>query len=152
MLARDGVIFHAPAGLAAEFASAATAVASYKAFQRRRPRHPRHAPARLTGLEQDKIVAEYQELLAMIVDLSDILARPERLAQVVREELIAVREQYGDARRTEINRDHLDLSTEDLIEPQDVVVTLSHAGYAKSQPVTEYQVQRRGGRGKAPPR
>ncbi len=104
---------------------------------------------RLTGLEQDKIVAEYQELLVLIVDLTDILARPERLAQVVREELIAVREQYGDARRTEINRDHLDLSTEDLIEPQDVVVTLSHAGYAKSQPVTEYQVQRRGGRGKA---
>jgi len=104
---------------------------------------------RLTGLEQDKIVAEYQQLLAQIVDLTDILARPERLAQVVREELIAVREQYGDARRTEINRDHLDLSTEDLIEPQDVVVTLSHAGYAKCQPVTEYQVQRRGGRGKA---
>ena len=104
---------------------------------------------RLTGLEQDKIVAEYQELLATIVDLTDILARPERLAQVVRDELIAIREQYGDARRTEINRDHLDLSTEDLIEPQDVVVTLSHAGYAKSQPITEYQVQRRGGRGKA---
>jgi DNA gyrase subunit A len=104
---------------------------------------------RLTGLEQDKIVAEYQELLGQIVDLTDILARPERLTQVVREELVAVREQYGDARRTEINRDHLDLSTEDLIEPQDVVVTLSHAGYAKSQPVTEYQVQRRGGRGKA---
>jgi DNA gyrase subunit A len=83
------------------------------------------------------------------VDLTDILARPERLTQVIREELIAIREQYGDARRTEINRDHLDLSTEDLIEPQDVVVTLSHAGYRKSQPVTEYQVQRRGGRGKA---
>jgi len=104
---------------------------------------------RLTGLEQDKIVAEYQELLVQIVDLTDILARPERLTQVVRDELLAVREQYGDARRTEINRDHLDLSTEDLIEPQDVVVTLSHAGYAKSQPVTEYQTQRRGGRGKA---
>ncbi len=104
---------------------------------------------RLTGLEQDKIVAEYKELLVLIVDLSDILARPERLTQVVRDELVAIREQYGDARRTEINRDHLDLSTEDLIEPQDVVVTLSHAGYAKSQPVTEYQVQRRGGRGKA---
>ena len=104
---------------------------------------------RLTGLEQDKIIGEYQELLALIVDLTDILARPERLTQVIREELIAIREQYGDARRTEINRDHLDLSTEDLIEPQDVVVTLSHAGYAKSQPVTEYQVQRRGGRGKA---
>jgi DNA gyrase subunit A len=104
---------------------------------------------RLTGLEQDKIITEYQGLLTLIVDLTDILARPERLTQVVREELVAIREQYGDARRTEINRDHLDLSTEDLIEPQDVVVTLSHAGYAKSQPVTEYQVQRRGGRGKA---
>ncbi len=104
---------------------------------------------RLTGLEQDKIVAEYQELLTQIVDLTDILARTERLTQVVREELVGVRDQFGDARRTEINRDHLDLSTEDLIEPQDVVVTLSHAGYAKSQPVTEYQVQRRGGRGKA---
>ncbi len=104
---------------------------------------------RLTGLEQDKIVAEYQELLALIVDLSDILARPERLRQVVRDELLAIRAEYGDERRTEINRDHINLATEDLIEPQDVVVTLSHAGYAKSQPLTEYQVQRRGGRGKA---
>ncbi len=67
---------------------------------------------------------------------------------MVRDELLEVREAYGDARRTEINRDHLDLTTEDLIEPQDVVVTLSHAGYAKSQPLTEYQTQRRGGRGK----
>ncbi|HTY92362.1 MAG TPA: DNA gyrase subunit A [Steroidobacteraceae bacterium] len=104
---------------------------------------------RLTGLEQDKIIAEYKELLAAIQDLTDILTRAERLTQVVREELVQVRETYGDARRTEINRDHLDLTTEDLIEPQDVVVTLSHAGYAKSQPVTEYQTQRRGGRGRA---
>ena len=103
---------------------------------------------RLTGLEQDKIIAEYRELLESIRDLTDILARAERLTQVVRSELIEVREAYGDARRTEINRDHLDLTTEDLIEPQDVVVTLSHAGYAKSQPLTEYQTQRRGGRGK----
>jgi DNA gyrase subunit A len=104
---------------------------------------------RLTGLEQDKIIEEFRELLSRIGDLTDILARPERLTQVIRDELIEVREQFGDARRTEINRDHLDLSTEDLIEPQDVVVTLSHAGYAKSQPVAEYQTQRRGGRGKA---
>ncbi len=103
---------------------------------------------RLTGLEQDKIVAEYKELLTSIADLNDILARPERLTEVVRTELLQAREAYGDARRTEINRDHLDLTTEDLIEPQDVVVTLSHAGYAKSQPLTEYQTQRRGGRGK----
>jgi len=103
---------------------------------------------RLTGLEQDKIIAEYRELLESIRNLTDILARPERLTQVVRAELLEVRAAYGDARRTEINRDHLDLTTEDLIEPQDVVVTLSHTGYAKSQPLTEYQTQRRGGRGK----
>ncbi|HJS89444.1 MAG TPA: DNA gyrase subunit A [Steroidobacteraceae bacterium] len=104
---------------------------------------------RLTGLEQDKIIAEYRELLTRISDLGDILARPERLTQVVRGELMEIRDAYGDARRTEINREHLDLSTEDLIEPQDVVVTISHAGYAKSQPLSEYQTQRRGGRGKA---
>jgi DNA gyrase subunit A len=104
---------------------------------------------RLTGLEQDKILAEYGELLGQVVDLTEILANPERLKAVVRQELIEVRDQYGDARRTEINRDHLNLSTEDLIEPQDVVVTLSHSGYAKSQPVSDYQAQRRGGRGKS---
>ena len=104
---------------------------------------------RLTGLEQGKIIQEYQELLERIADLGDILARPERLIAVIRAELIEMRDTYGDARRTEINRDHLDLTTEDLIEPQDVVVTLSHTGYAKSQPLSEYQTQRRGGRGKA---
>jgi DNA gyrase subunit A len=104
---------------------------------------------RLTGLEQDKIVSEYGELLARIIDLSDILARAERLTEVVRAELVAIRDEYGDARRTEINYDFVDLATEDLIEPQDVVVTLSHAGYAKRQPLDEYQVQNRGGRGKA---
>jgi DNA gyrase subunit A len=104
---------------------------------------------RLTSLEQGKIIQEYQELLERIADLGDILARPERLTAVIRAELNEIRDTYGDARRTEINRDHLDLTTEDLIEPQDVVVTLSHAGYAKSQPLSEYQIQRRGGRGKA---
>ncbi|HTX24141.1 MAG TPA: DNA gyrase subunit A [Steroidobacteraceae bacterium] len=104
---------------------------------------------RLTGLERDKIMAEYQELLDAIRDLADILARPQRLTEVVRGELADVRARFGDARRTEISLDHLALTTEDLIEPQDVVVTLSHAGYAKSQPLTEYQTQRRGGRGRA---
>ncbi|MBV8851969.1 MAG: DNA gyrase subunit A [Sinobacteraceae bacterium] len=103
---------------------------------------------RLTGLEQDRILNEYRELLERIRDLADILARPERLTAVIRDELLEIRSAYGDARRTEINRDHLNLTTEDLIEPQDVVVTMSHAGYAKSQPLTEYQTQRRGGRGK----
>jgi DNA gyrase subunit A len=104
---------------------------------------------RLTGLEQDKIVGEYATLLSEIIDLTDILARDERLTEVVRAELLAIRDEYGDLRRTEINRDHIDLATEDLIEPQDVVVTISHSGYAKSQPLAEYQTQRRGGRGKA---
>ena len=90
---------------------------------------------RLTGLEQDKIIAGVPaSCSARSSSLGDILARPERLTQVVRGELIEIRDTYGDARRTEINRDHLNLTTEDLIEPQDVVVTLSHAGYAKAQP------------------
>jgi DNA gyrase subunit A len=149
LLARAGEISTRPQGLAAEFGVSGEGGRVYKLSDTQAQAILDMRLHRLTGLEQDKIVAEYQELLALIVDLTDILARPERLTLVIREELIAIREQYGDARRTEINRDHLDLSTEDLIEPQDVVVTLSHAGYAKSQPVTEYQVQRRGGRGKA---
>ncbi len=104
---------------------------------------------RLTGLEQDKILAEYAELLALIGDLSDILARPERLMRVIRDELLQIREQYGDERRTRIERDESDLTIEDLITPQDVVVTLSHGGYAKAQPVSEYRAQGRGGRGKS---
>jgi DNA gyrase subunit A len=103
---------------------------------------------RLTGLEQEKIVAEYQELLVQIRDLSDILARPERLMEVIRNELEFVRETFADARRTEIISTHEDLTIEDLISPEDVVVTLSHGGYAKAQPVSDYQAQRRGGRGK----
>ena len=104
---------------------------------------------RLTGLEQDKILAEYAELLDTIRDLTDILARPERLLQVIRDELLAIREQYGDERRTRIERDESDLTIEDLITPQDVVVTLTHGGYAKSTPVSEYRAQGRGGRGRA---
>jgi DNA gyrase subunit A len=104
---------------------------------------------RLTGLEQDKILEEFQELLVQIQDLGDILARPERLMTVIRTELEEVRQKFADPRRTEIIHTHSDLTLEDLIEPQDMVVTLSHGGYAKSQPVTDYQAQRRGGRGKA---
>ncbi len=154
MLKAAGDISTRPAGMASELGLQAVATGPaggplYKLSETQAQAILDMRLHRLTGLEQDKIVAEYKELLALIVDLSDILARPERLTQVVRDELVAIRDQYGDARRTEINRDHLDLSTEDLIEPQDVVVTLSHAGYAKSQPISEYQVQRRGGRGKA---
>ena len=104
---------------------------------------------RLTGLEQEKIVAEFQELLVQIRDLADILARPERLLDVIRAELERIREEFADKRRTEILVNHEDLTIEDLISPEDVVVTLSHSGYAKAQPVSAYQAQRRGGRGKA---
>ncbi len=103
---------------------------------------------RLTALEQDKILDEYREILARIDDLLDILTRPERLMAVIRGELVEIREQYGDARRTRIEMTQEDLSLEDLITPEDVVVTLSHLGYAKSQPVDTYRTQRRGGRGK----
>ena len=146
LLERAGAISTRPQGLAAEFGLVG---GSYRLSEAQAQAILDMRLHRLTGLEQDKIIAEYKELLESIRDLADILARPERLTEVVRGELLEVREQYGDARRTEINRDHLNLTTEDLIEPQDVVVTLSHAGYAKSQPLTEYQTQRRGGRGKA---
>ncbi len=104
---------------------------------------------RLTGLEQDKIINEYQELLERIAGLMDILARPERLMEVIREELLEEKEQFGDARRTEIREDYSDLSQEDLIPREDMVVTLSHAGYVKAQPLSDYQAQRRGGRGRS---
>jgi DNA gyrase subunit A len=103
---------------------------------------------RLTGLERGKILAEYGEILARIRDLADILARPARLLAVIRGELLEIRAEFADPRRTEINIDHSDLTIEDLIEDQPVVVTLSRDGYAKSQPVTEYRRQNRGGRGR----
>ena len=104
---------------------------------------------KLTGLEQEKIISEYEEILEKIGDLLDILARPQRLMEVIRIELEEIREQYGDDRRTEIIEDQLNLTMEDLITEQDVVVTLSHAGYAKTQPPDTYRLQRRGGRGKS---
>lgn len=103
---------------------------------------------RLTGLEKDKILEEYRELLERIADLLDILSNPERLMQVIRDELLELRETYSDKRRTEINVIGEDLSLEDLIADEEVVVTLSHEGYAKAQPLDTYRAQRRGGRGK----
>ena len=103
---------------------------------------------RLTGLERDKIVADYGELLERIADLMDILARPERITEIIVEELNVVRAQFGDKRRSEIVLDTQDLALEDFITPQDMVVTLSHSGYIKSQPLADYRAQRRGGRGK----
>ena len=107
---------------------------------------------RLTGLEQDKIVAEYKDVMAEIEDLLDILAKPERVSTIIGEELNALKSEFGQtklgARRSEIEHNALELGTEDLITPTDMVVTLSHTGYVKSQPLSEYRSQKRGGRGK----
>jgi DNA gyrase subunit A len=103
---------------------------------------------RLTGLEQDKIVNEYKEVMDVIADLLDILANASRVTTIISDELTEIRRQFGDKRRSEIVANAQDLSLEDLITPQDVVVTLSHTGYIKSQPLDEYRAQRRGGRGK----
>ncbi|MFC3626118.1 DNA gyrase subunit A [Vogesella amnigena] len=103
---------------------------------------------RLTGLEQDKIVGEYREIMDTIMDLIDILARPERINQIIRDELNAIMLQYGDGRRSEIEPFGGDINIEDLITPQEMVVTVTHGGYLKAQPVDDYQSQRRGGRGK----
>ncbi|HHT9029449.1 TPA: DNA gyrase subunit A [Burkholderia cenocepacia] len=103
---------------------------------------------RLTGLEQDKIIGEYRDVMAQIADLLDILARPERITTMIGEELTAVKAEFGDARRSRIELNATELNTEDLITPQDMVVTMSHAGYVKSQPLSEYRAQKRGGRGK----
>ncbi|MBK7815143.1 MAG: DNA gyrase subunit A [Rhodocyclaceae bacterium] len=103
---------------------------------------------RLTGLEQDKIVAEYKEVMAQIADLLDILARPERITQIIGDELAAIRQQYNDPRRSEIVLQTADINLEDLIAREDMVVTLSHGGYAKRQRLDDYRTQRRGGRGK----
>ncbi len=107
---------------------------------------------RLTGLEQDKIVNEYKDVMVTIADLLDILARPERVTVIIVDELVAARNEYGegnkDVRRSYIELNAQDLGTEDFITPQDMVVTLSHMGYMKSQPLSEYRAQKRGGRGK----
>ncbi|MBC3918132.1 DNA gyrase subunit A [Undibacterium sp. CY18W] len=107
---------------------------------------------RLTGLEQDKIVNEYKDVMAEIADLLDILSKPERVTVIITDELTLARNEYGegnkDVRRSEITHNATDLGTEDLITPQDMVVTLSHTGYMKSQPLSEYRAQKRGGRGK----
>ena len=103
---------------------------------------------RLTGLEQERIVAEYREVMENIADLLDILAKPERITQIIKEELKQTRDQFNDERRSEIVTNAEDLSMEDLIAPEDVVVTLSHSGYVKAQPLADYRAQKRGGRGK----
>jgi DNA gyrase subunit A len=103
---------------------------------------------RLTNLESDKIIGEYKDIMAKIADLLDILANPARITQIIREELTQIQEQFGDARRSAIVENAQDMSMEDLIKPEDMVVTLSHGGYMKAQPMDDYSAQKRGGRGK----
>ena len=104
---------------------------------------------KLTGLEHEKLLDEYKELLEQIAELLHILGSADRLMEVIREEMELIREQFGDARRTEITANSADINIEDLINQEDVVVTLSHQGYVKYQPLTDYEAQRRGGKGKS---
>ncbi|MEW5965958.1 MAG: DNA gyrase subunit A [Pseudomonadota bacterium] len=103
---------------------------------------------RLTNLESDKIIGEYKEIMAKIADLLDILANPSRITRIIRDELKEIQDQFGDARRSTIVENAQDMSMEDLIKPEEMVVTLSHGGYMKSQPMDDYRAQKRGGRGK----
>ncbi len=149
MLARADVAAMRPEGLAPEFGWQAEATPpGYRLSEAQAQAILDLRLQRLTGLEQDKIRADYREIMAQISDLLDILAKPERVTTIIGDELKAIRAQFGDARRSEIVAQSEDLSVEDLIQPQDMVVTLSRGGYIKAQPLDEYQAQRRGGRGR----
>ncbi len=145
MLARAAGDLSRPEGLSQEFGQSA---AGYRLSDAQAQRILEMQLQRLTGLEQDKIRSEYREVMDQIADLLDILAHPERITKIIGDELVQVRDQYGDARRSEIISYAQELSLEDLITPAAVVVTLSHSGYIKSQPLADYRAQRRGGRGK----
>jgi len=146
MLQRAGAESSRPEGLAEEFGLRDD---SYRLTDKQAQAILDLRLHKLTGLEQDKILTEYREIIEKIEDLLDILNRDERLKQEIRRELDEVRDEFADARRTEIIIDHSDLTVEDLISEEDVVVTISHLGYAKAQPLESYSAQRRGGRGKA---
>jgi DNA gyrase subunit A len=146
MLARTGADQTRPEDLEREFG---LTEAGYRLSERQAKAILDLQLHRLTGLEQEKILKEFEEILSRIAALLLILSDPDRLMEVIREELVAIRDQFGDARRTEIQVDHTDLTLEDLINPEDVVVTLSHQGYVKAQPISDYQAQRRGGKGKS---
>ena len=145
MLNGAAMEFSRPEGLSKEFGLSAS---GYKLSDVQAQEILQLRLQRLTGLEQEKIVNEYKEIMNVITDLLDILATPARVTAIIAGELKAIKEQYGDKRRSEIVENALDLSTEDLITPEDVVVTLSHTGYIKSQALAEYRAQKRGGRGK----
>jgi len=149
MLKRAAAEAARPDGLAPEFGwQAGTSPSGYNLSDAQAQAILELRLQRLTGLEQNKITGEYKEVMDQIVDLLDILAKPARVTTVVGAELASIREAFGDQRRSEIVAHGVDLSIEDLIAPEDMVVTLSHGGYMKAQPVAEYRAQRRGGRGK----
>ena len=135
-----------PEGLAAEFGFSAN---GYRLSDAQAQAILELRLQRLTGLEQDKIVNEYKEVMAEIADLLDILARPERITAIIGDELRLINTQFGDGRRSEVVMSTADINMEDLITPQDMVVTMSHGGYIKSQPLADYAAQKRGGRGKS---
>ena len=145
MLVRAASDASRPEGLAPEFGLSAQ---GYRLSEAQSQRILEMQLQRLTGLEQDKIVGEYKEVMLKILDLLDILARPERITAIIVGELTAIRDQFGDERRSEIILHTQELGIEDFITPQDMVVTLSHGGYIKAQPLADYRAQRRGGRGK----
>ncbi len=145
MLARADVSASRPEGLGRDYGLQS---GGYRLSEAQAQRILEMQLQRLTGLEQEKIVNEYREVMDNIADLLDILAKPERITGIIVEELTQTRGQFGDERRSEIVMDAQDLSMEDLIAPEDVVVTLSHTGYVKAQPLADYRAQKRGGRGK----
>ncbi|APR04893.1 DNA gyrase subunit A [Thauera chlorobenzoica] len=149
MLARATADSYRPEGLGAEFGLVPVAGAQgYRLSEVQAQRILEMQLQRLTNMEQDKIVGEYREVMDVITDLLDILARPERITAIIVDELGAVRNQFGDPRRSELVLNTAEINIEDLITPEDMVVTLSHTGYFKRQPLADYRAQRRGGRGK----
>ncbi len=153
MLVRAGAEFARPEGLAPSFGWQAAeadvaAPSGYRLSDAQAQAILELRLQRLTGLEQDKIFADYRDVMAEIVDLLDILAKPERVTAIIGDELTAIRDQFGDKRRSEIVAQGVDLSLEDLIAPEEMVVTLSHGGYMKAQAVAEYRAQKRGSRGR----
>ncbi len=145
MLGRSAAEQYRPEGLAAEFGLKDD---GYRLSEEQAQAILELRLQRLTGLEQDKIRAEYKEVVALIADLLDLLDKPARISAIIADELRQVKEEFGDKRRTELVTVAEDISIEDLIAPQDMVVTFSHGGYVKSQPLADYRAQRRGGRGK----
>jgi DNA gyrase subunit A len=145
MLDRAGAAQYRPEGLAAEFGLKAE---GYRLSDEQAQAILELRLQRLTGLEQDKIRDEYREVVALIADLLDILEKPARITAIIAAELNSVKQEFGDKRRTEIVTVAEDISIEDLIAPQDMVVTFSHGGWVKSQPLADYRAQRRGGRGR----